>query len=376
MKTPLIALALALLSGSALAATIPVTPATLATQLAKPPADDVLQLAPGLYGDVTVRRGHVTLQGPPEAVFRSVTVLGPATTLDGFSDVLTPDAGTASSTGAIRVVSASGVTIRNLHIRCGLATFGVSPDSDPALPRLGDNVLGLPTGRGISLDRADGASVTGVEISQCHRGIVVANSAKATISGNHIHDLRNTFIDGGNDPGLTIAGNWLEASRPWKLGGHGDHGDYIHIWTQPANQNTPTDGVTITNNTMLQGAGAGIMGIYLDDNHNGLGFTHATIAGNMLYGANGQGLLLERTQGAVNDNVLLEASGDPAHDAPSMKAIDGSAVSFQRNVAHDIAGTLAAQPAVNGNLIVPAAVQPAWVVEMARRLIQARGVNP
>ena len=78
---------------------------------------------------------------------------------------------------------------------------------------------------------------------------------------------------------LVIDGNHLSDSHPY-MWGKVDHADFIHIWTSK-DQDGPTTGVQVTNNTIEQGDGTAILGINLEDSTHKT-FTDVTISGSKL----------------------------------------------------------------------------------------------
>lgn len=344
----------------------------LASAIKSAAPGDTISLPDGVYGDLTLKKS-VRLVGGKGALFRSVTVLASSVYLEGFSVACVPNLIAGSPTSGVRVVSVGGFHANGLTVSCGSALVGVAPDSDPNLPRPGDNVIGWPTGTGIELNWADGAIVENCDVSKAFAGIGFADAKGLRLTGNTIHDVRTSMIHGSALGDIEIVGNVLTKSNPWGYGGNADHADFIHAWTDPAKASGPVNHVVISDNLMDQGTGFPIMGPYLDDNNKGIGFTDVLLSGNVLLSGHAQGFLLENVKGDVRDNVLLMVSGDPAHNAPSIRAIAGSVVTCERNIAHDIYKTLAAQPAANGNIIVPVGIQPALVQALARARIANLG---
>jgi hypothetical protein len=174
-----------------------------------------------------------------------------------------------------------------------------------------------------------------------------------------------------------IERNYLHDSNPVRLGGTGDHADFIHFWTQPTTTTAPTSNLVIRGNLMDQNNGAAIMGVYLDDNRNGIGFQEVTIEANVIITGNGQGIRLENAQGRVVDNVLLQkgdASSDP-RNAPTAVLRDASVISFAGNRLADPNGLLAAAGEAVDNALIKGGVQPLEALDLAR-WGWARGLAP
>ncbi|ODT87845.1 MAG: hypothetical protein ABS78_09685 [Phenylobacterium sp. SCN 70-31] len=170
------------------------------------------------------------------------------------------------------------------------------------------NVIGLPAARGVTIENSSEVTISNVEIHQFHKGIVLAKASKISILDNEIHDLRTSPIVGGGLNDIVIDGNKLSNSTPFRWGSV-DHGDYIHIWTSTAVGQSKN--ITITNNVIQQGDGTALLGIYLDDNNNRLGFENVDISNNLIANGNHQGIRLENVfNSSISDNTLVQTSGN------------------------------------------------------------------
>jgi hypothetical protein len=349
--------------------TTTVTPATLAAALAAAKPGDTLSLGGGAYGDVVFRRPGVTLSGPKNAVLNSLTIMSPAANVvvEGFTVDLTPTAATITSTGVVRAVNMSGVTIRDLTITGGPAVKGCAQTAlAGAQSAFGGNVLGLPTATGIVMDGVSNWSVDGCSISKLFAGITTCGE-NFQITNNEIFDLRTSPIHGTVWGDATIIGNYLHDSTPWNFGGSGDHGDYIHLWTDPAKSSAPIANVVITGNHIEQGAGGQMLGINLQATPQaatGLGFAAPVIDGNLILSGHAEGIRTEAAAGvAITDNILLQTSGGPK-DAPSILPTYGSTPILQRNLAVDLYGYMASD---RSNIIIPTGTVIApWMLAVAR----------
>jgi hypothetical protein len=312
---------------------------------------EVIVLAPGSYGDLTVRRPGVTIQGPADAVVRSINVISPGNgvTLRGFTVQMAPNAATVSTLGAVRFASVTDAVVDGLTITCGNAVVGVSPDADPTMPRPGNNVLGLPTGTGLVLQNVARATVTNCDISRAFAGVQVSDASGLLIDRCHVHDVRTSGIHGSVLGDITITNNRLEKAAPWKLGGAGDHADGVHLWTDPAKAALGRAmNIVVSDNLLIYDVA--LLPIYLDDNSNGIGYGAADISRNVILGAHALGVALENVQGQANDNVLLPVAGDPAHNMPGIYPTAGSIVALNRNTASDLQKSFANAPPANSNV--------------------------
>jgi len=338
--------------------------AELQSILASAKAGDVISLSAGDYGDVTIKGKNfaqdvtITSADPAhEASFHSLNVQS-SSGLD-FSGVtvnLVPTASTVSFSAAVKIANSSDITFSGGHVNSGAAITGVAATATK-LDGTG-NVIGMDTARGVDIEGSSNVTVKGVEIDHLYKGVTIGSSTGVTVSDNNIHDVRTSTIDAAADNNLVIDGNTMSNSHPWNTG-NGDHADFIHIWTDPSLQTGASNNIQITNNTMSQGDGVAPLGIYLDDNAHGLGFTNVTIQGNVILNGAGQGVRLENTsQAVVDNNTLLQTSGTPKN-APGIIVADGSHdVDVSGNVtsyaSNSLTGVLATAN-IHDNTIVQAA---------------------
>lgn len=268
--------------------------------LAQATGGETIVLAPGSYGAVTFSRFNftvpVTIQGGNFAQMAVLSSTG--LNFEGGTVTFVPDATSTSDSQAIRVWSSDNIHFNNMTLIGGLAVNGVDPSA--TAPDSTGNVLGYPVGKGINFASSSNSSITNSDISIFAKGVVFAGGHDYLVDGNAIHNLRTTPISGSVEANLTISNNRTWDSNPWQYGAQ-DHGDRIHIWTN----GVPITGLVIANNMLDQGAGAPMLGIYLDDNGAKLGFANVLITGNTLIDGQGQGVLLENVSGTVSNNTLI-----------------------------------------------------------------------
>jgi hypothetical protein len=368
---------------SVLMAALLATPATFAGVYAHALPGDTISLAPGAYGDLVMKR-PASISGPPDAVFSSVSVTPGAsglsasapTRLDDFScaEKVTPTTTSASACLKIQGVKAKDGTITpvahvvasGLRIVCGNAVSGVAPDSDPTLPRPGEQVLGWPIGIGVGINYASDVTLQGSDISQCMKGVGIGGDG-LKILANNIHDVRTSPIVGASVTNSRIEANWLHDSRPWRwgwAGGAGDHGDWVHIWTVAGVG--PVHDLTIRGNLIEQGDGGNLLGVYLDDGAAGGGFYNIRVERNVFLMGNNQGIRFENVKGTVLDNVFLQSAGGQK-DGPSIILAMGSVATLTGNKATDSGKAFVTHP---GNTAMPGGiVQPQSVLDFARTLV-------
>jgi hypothetical protein len=289
-------------------------------------ARDTFVVPPGDYGDFRIRRrADLELVCAEGAKFRSLTIAE-------CRDL------------ALRVVDSHAVHLLRPSLRGGPAIWGLPEDTDPSVSRsaYGDNIIGWPTGRGVTIE-ANSTRVTleAATIREFFRGVVVGGEDHA-IRGCDIGELRGSTLSGSGQR-LVIDANRFHRSRPWKFGGKGDHGDYIHLFTNGFT--VPMTGVRITRNVMQQLDGGALLGIYLDDNTNNIGYVDTLVEGNILHNGSAQAIRLENVDGRVIGNVAIPTPGIQLKQAPSIvKRNCPASLVIEDNVMGDAYGTFAAHP--------------------------------
>jgi parallel beta-helix repeat protein len=307
---------------------------------------DVIKLAAGNYGDVTLSKmasSNITIQSADiahAATFDTLLVKGSADlTFANINLAMTPTAATTTSSSGVMVDSSRNIVFNGGSFHGGNAISGVAQTAT-ALDSTG-NVIGLPTSRGFTIQNSTGVTVENADVSTFMRGIVITNSDKVTIQNNNIHDMRTTaIVGGGND--LVIAGNHLSSSHPWELGhSYGDHADYIALFTGTT-QTTAFNNIIIENNVLDRGEGQTVLGLWLEGGK--AGFTNVNISGNAILNTGNQGIMLTGVSGGtISHNVLLETDGVASKSNP---AILLQAKVQNIDVANNV--TLSASDAANG----------------------------
>lgn len=300
---------------------------------------DTILLAAGDYGDVDLSRlnfaSEVTIRSADAAAPACFTGLDIANArnirIDSIALRFMPTETTYAWSSAINIRGSSDITIANSVMQGGPSINGV-PASATELDATG-NVLGMPTGRAASVTGSSNITFTRNDISAFHKAIVLSDVDGITISDSDIHDLRSTPVSGGDVSNLVVSNNHLHDSNPWQFTLGGDHGDFVHIWTSPTLQTSASRNISITNNFIDQGLGQPLLGIYLDDNQNNLGFQNVRITENVIFNDDGQGIRLENAHGVtITDNSLIQSRGT-AGEAPAVILADGTDdVTFTRNI--------------------------------------------
>jgi parallel beta-helix repeat protein len=334
----------------------------LISALNKAAPGDIIELAAGDYGDVTLSKFNfsdaVIIQSASNidrANFNNLIISESShIELVSLDIALKPDLSTVSWDSAVRISGSSDIEFRNSSVMGGPAVNGVLPETAAGQLDSTGNVVGMPTGRGITVSNSRNITIEHNDISHLENGIVATDSDNLNVIDNEIHDLRSSPLRGSNVNNLLVTENHFYNFFPWKFGGAGDHGDLIHFWT-PNNQESPNINYVITNNFFEQGTGTAMLGIYLEDN-GAFGYEHVNISNNVIYNGNNQGIRLEHVvDGIVNSNTLLQSSGG-ATDGPSIVLRDGTHDLQIENNIFSYKMTLEPDPTItsNNNLIVQA----------------------
>ncbi len=338
--------------------------AELVSALEGAQSGDVILLAAGNYGEFYLQ--NLTFDAPvtirsadPDsiAVFDSIRLWNVhGMTFDEIKVDFEHEMDTTTADAAFRTTVSSNITISNSVFEGGPAIGGIDPDSEPGTQGT-NGVNGYPVAKGIWFVDGENMTVTNTEISEFSVGVTFGRVDGLTITDNYIHDLRGSPVTGGDVNDVLIEGNHFTSSHPWNLGGLGDHGDQIHIYAT-SNTTSVQDNIVIRDNFFEQGSGEALLGIYIDDNNFGYGFTNVVIENNVLHNGDLQGIRFENVDGAIiRDNTFLPTNDDLS-DLPGIVMVDDTRnVLIENNVlgglhgeSWDIAGS--SNISQNGNLFV------------------------
>lgn len=318
--------------------------------LAAASGGDTIKLEAGYYGDVNLSSlsysSAVTIESADTndpAVFNTLKVTNSANlTFDSLEVDFVPDAETLIFDNAVEIRSSSGITVTNSILEGGDSVAGDSPDIEPGTQ--GDyGILGLPVGRAITVIDGTDIEISNNDISEFMRGIVMAEVDGAVVSGNDVYNLRISPLVGADLDNVTVSDNIFRDSTPWKLGGAGDHADYIHFWTT-ATQTDANTNITISNNMMVQGDGQALVGVYLEDSF-GKTFSNVTIVDNVINNDDAQVLRLEYVDGGLIARNTFVYSGETYEKAPNIGLHDYSRnLTITDNVLSGIIGASAESP--------------------------------
>jgi len=196
-------------------------------------------------------------------------------------------AGETTGTIYTRVTGSTGIKM------VGMAFHG-SLDNNP-----GNDGIGL------HVARSSDFQLMGSSFRELYRGAYIEQDSNVTIASNSFQMIRTDGLDVGAVNGLVIDKNSFTNFRP----AIGDHADAIQFWL--TNQPYGSSNISITNNTIMQGSGTGMQGIFISDPMS-YGYKNVLVQNNLIYG-NDQyhGVYLNGVHGAqVIGNTTLSKSGD------------------------------------------------------------------
>ena len=173
-------------------------------------------------------------------------------------------------------------------------------------------------GYGFSIFDSRDIDIRDSTIEQVSRGVLASGLSDLTISGNKLSGIQTDGIQVSAVNGLVIEGNRIADFQP----APGDHPDAIQLFTNGTK--TPSTGIRITNNVILQTGDGVIQGIFMSDETGKLPYRDALIANNLVYINHWHGIsVLGAGDVQVRDNTVLSMPGD-----------DVLARIFLRNVEH------------------------------------------
>ncbi len=329
----------------------------LSTALKQAKGGDEIKLAAGHYGDLSVRNtsfsSAVTItaadvENPP--VFNTIGLWKvDKLTFDGIFLDFVPTATTLEWSTAFKASHSSDISVINSTLTGGPAVAGIDPDL-PAGSQGASGIKGLPIGAAMGFLWSTNITVENNTISEFSAGVRFNSVDGIVFNGNEIHDVRKVPVGGADVDNVVMEGNYFHDLVPWKLGGLGDHSDFVHFWTTPT-QTEPSSNMVFKDNLFVQGDGAAPLGIYLDNNNNTTGFENIVVQGNVIHNGSAGGLRMEDVNGLqILDNTFLQSSGGPKN-APNILLDEGTKnVLIDGNILPGIAGLAMNDP--SGNNIV------------------------
>ena len=324
---------------------------TLTTALQTAQAGDRIELAGGVYGQLTLKqKANFNVDFPDGVVIASADPADPAVfagidlrdvqnlTFGGVTFDYTYAVGDPVWLRPFMVQDSTNVHFHDVTF-AGDTPQGVSVEAD-----------GFGTGIGLSVRSSTDISVTDSVFTSFHRGLVISDSGDITLTGNEITDMRSDGMNFSAVTDLLVEGNHIHDFRTSAQAK--DHPDFIQIWTNGTD--TPSTGITIRGNLLDIGQGAATQSIFIRNDvvDRGLAgdemfFQDITITDNTIINAQTHGITVGETDGLViANNTVLHSDGDTPDGADSSVEIPRIHVSGD---ARDVTVTLNVVAAVHGD---------------------------
>lgn len=316
----------------------------VATRLAAAKPGTVVELAPGDYGNLVLKKVSGA-EGQP-LTLRSKDPAHPArlSRMDlrevnhlVLDDLLFDYTFSSDDPGNIRpfqVFTTRDLTIRNSEFDGDIATLGTYEDS------------GYPTGIGLAVRASAQILLENNEIHDFYRGLVINDVVDAVIQRNDLHAIRMDGMNFAQVERVRIEENQIHDFK--RAVDSADHADMIQFWTK--NTERPTRDIIIRNNLLNSGGGAFTQSIFMrneavdaDGRGQAMFYRNIVIEGNAIINAQAHGITVGETDGLeIRNNTLIHnAHSDGALHKPKlwrpriMVAGGSTHVTVTRNAAAD-----------------------------------------
>lgn len=325
----------------------------LMTAISSAAGGDEIVLATGDYGDLSIRSesfaSDVTIRSanPDDpAVFDTVTIaLSNNIVFENIIVDMPVDATTIEPDHAIRITSSDGIAFKNSSLIGGDAVNGIDP-SEPAGSQGLEGINGYPIGRAVYIVDSTNAEFSDLMITGFNKGIILDDTDGVLIANNEFFNIRSDAITGSGIDNVLIEGNHVENISAWRMGGEGDHPDFIHFFIG-ADQLDSSDNITIRANFFEQGDGAAPLGLHFESLNASVMFTNVILEDNVIQNGESQGIRFGNVDGGVIRNNTLVPTDESSSDAPGIILTqDTQNVVIQDNILSKIYGDLVAEAGV------------------------------
>lgn len=280
---------------------------------------------------------------------------------------LAPDGKALDLLDVVLVSRSSDITLR------GNTITGHIPDAGEGLPanadidsarKAKDLIEGQPFARGIRIVDSNAVRIEDNTLSRLRKGIILDTVEGASVTGNHLKDLREDGINLADAVSVTIAGNLMESFYPlhnYDNIAFADHGDFIQWWAGDGGLGIRD--LVIRDNALLQGSGSWTQGIFgrgggvAPDGRSAV-FSGIRIENNLINISHPNGIFVgDATDVQIAGNTLLPAPMDLTLPAIT-SGIPGIQVRTSARLlpdgSHDISrgGALPREVSVRENLLV------------------------
>jgi nitrous oxidase accessory protein NosD len=247
------------------------TPAQLSAAVKSSHAGDVISLAPGDYGDVTLRN----------------------TDVGGALTIASRDAGAMAKLTSLTIEGGKAIKVRSLEIALPAGGTAVKVSGSDNISLDGLNVHGSATpeaigsGNGMLIRGSSNVSVLNSDFHNLGNALAHLDSDHLTISRNQFHDIRVDGVRGGGSSNVAITSNVFRNFVRLKK----EHPDAIQFWTTRTKESAHD--IRVADNMILRDAGSPMQGIFITDQTKGrLPYRNVEVTGNVVIGAMFHGITL------------------------------------------------------------------------------------
>ena len=290
------------------------TNAELVAALKTAEQGDVISLASGNYGELTLKGqagfdmnfagGVAIVSADPTdpAVLSGLDLRGASNlTFSGIKFDYTFADGDRAWTRPFDINDSHNITITNSEFDGDVAS-GISDAED-----------GFGVGFGLSIRDSSGISVEDSTFTSFTGGIVTKDSQDISISGNELWDMRSDGLNFAGVQRVKISNNYIHDFRTSAEAS--DHADFIQFWTRGTTE-ASTD-ITIAGNILDIGNGSMTQSIFMrnDQVDRGLAgeelfYRNVQITDNVIVNAHSHGITVGETDGLIiSNNTVTHADG-------------------------------------------------------------------
>lgn len=311
--------------------TITVTSAAELNQaLSQAKGGETILLAAGDYGALNLSANYastVTIKSADANAPATITTMN----VNNASNIAFEDLnfdytfnGEAKSYRPFSIVNSSNITIDNSTFSGDVAT-GVSSTAD-----------GYGWGQGLFVYRSDNINVTNNEFHDWLKGMYVGISADVTVSGNNLHSISEDGMFYENIQGAVIEGNYIHdfERNPNSTG----HGDFIQF----SRLTGISSDIVIRDNVLDMGSGDWAQSIFMGNGKIVQPYQNVLIENNTIYNGHTHGISVSGTDGlTISNNTVLAVPGalTGGVSIPKISVAGGSTnVTIDQNVVSQISG--------------------------------------
>jgi VCBS repeat-containing protein len=289
------------------------TTAGLLSALQLAHAGDTILLASGTYGDISInnynKNGVVTIssQNPLHPAVLTGLAIDNSAGLT-FSNV---SFSTVASTAwyPFAVYASSSINFSNIY------AYGSGPSGTPS---------------GLIIENSTNVAVTGSHFEQLLNGIVGLNNTNVTYTGNSFDLLGQDGIQNAGSSNVLVSGNSFTSFETVP----GMHPEAILFFT--SNTTESAQNIVVTGNSVTQGTGTQIQGVFVQDEVGTLPFINMTISNNTILGGMWNGICVQGADNLTVSGNILTSYVDPTVTNPDLSWIrleNVSGASVTNNIA-------------------------------------------